>query len=82
MNRRAHPPTEVEVSFTVPAPNVPDGDYSADFREAGTTMTAGGVLTSEPISIQKAVVRDGELTVTGVAAIALDPPTTAPPLAN
>ncbi len=33
------------VRTTVPAPGLPDGDYTDDFVTAGTTMTVGGCMT-------------------------------------
>jgi hypothetical protein len=53
---RASAPTEV-----------PDGDYTSEFLEAGTTFTIGGAINSDPIPVEKAWVENGKLHMEGTA---------------
>jgi hypothetical protein len=61
---------EFEVSVTHTVTGFPDGDYTDDFVEAGTTMSVNGAMQSDPIPIERAVIKDGKLTLTGYATFA------------
>lgn len=58
---------EFEISVTHTVTGFEDGDYTDDFLEAGTTMSVHGVMKSDPIPIERAVIKDGKLTLTGYA---------------
>lgn len=55
-----------EVAVTIPAEGVPDGDYTQDFIDAGTTFTPEVPgMVFDPIPVESAEVEGGMLTVRG-----------------
>jgi hypothetical protein len=61
------PDPDFEVTVTVPTPDLPDGDYSLDCLDAGTTFTLDGAVASDPIKVRTWRCINGKSVVTGRA---------------
>jgi len=58
---------EFEITVTHQITGIEDGDYTDDFIAAGTTMSVHGPIKSDPIPIERAIVKSGRLFLTGYA---------------
>lgn len=60
--------TTLRLTTTTPAPGMADGDYTADFVEAGTTLSLAGTVSVEGVPVDRAWVENEILHMEGPVA--------------